>query len=60
LNPAGDFIDGGHERRCAVGLVDILCEDADGALVVIELKAGFAKDAALGQMSVTWARSSAT
>ena len=33
-----------------MGLVDILCEDADGALVVIELKAGFAKDAALGQM----------
>jgi hypothetical protein len=50
LEPALRIIDDGHERRCAAGLIDILCEDTNGALVVIELKAGFAKDAALGQL----------
>jgi hypothetical protein len=50
LEPGLRIIDDGHERRCAAGLIDILCEDAGGALVVIELKPGFAKDAALGQL----------
>ena len=50
LEPGLRIIDTGHERRCTVGLIDILCEGSDGALVVVELKAGLAKDAALGQL----------
>jgi Endonuclease NucS len=50
LEPGLRIIDSGHERRCTVGLIDILCEGSDGALVVVELKAGLAKDAALGQL----------
>jgi RecB family endonuclease NucS len=43
------IIDDGREHRCAAGSIDILCDDSRGALVIIELKAGLAKDAALGQ-----------
>ena len=50
LEPGLKIIDDGREHRCAAGLIDILCEDAHGALVVMELKAGLAKDAALGQV----------
>jgi RecB family endonuclease NucS len=50
LEPGLRIIDEGREHRCAAGLIDILCEDRDGALVLIELKAGLARDAALGQM----------
>jgi hypothetical protein len=50
LEPGLQIIDGGNERRSAAGLVDILCKGSDGALVVVELKAGLAKDAALGQV----------
>jgi hypothetical protein len=49
LEPGLRMIDGGREHRCAAGFIDILCEDPGGALVVVELKAGVAKDAALGQ-----------
>jgi hypothetical protein len=50
LEPDLKIIDDGREHGCAAGLIDILCEDPRGALVVIELKAGLAKDAALGQV----------
>jgi endonuclease len=50
LEPGLQIIDGGREHRCATGMIDILCRDRDGALVVVELKAGLARDAALGQM----------
>lgn len=50
LEPGLRIIDDGREHRCAAGLIDILCEDTGGALVVIELKVGLAKDAALGQV----------
>jgi hypothetical protein len=50
LEPGLKIIDDGREHRSAAGLIDILCEDPRGALVVIELKAGLAKDAALGQV----------
>ena len=38
------------ELSCAAGKIDILCKDGKGALVVIELKAGEAKVAAVGQI----------
>jgi RecB family endonuclease NucS len=44
------IIDGGSEHSCEAGYIDILCEDGQGALVIVELKAGEAKDAALGQV----------
>ena len=50
LEPELRIIDRGREHRCAARLIDILCEGSDSALVVVELKAGIAKDAALGQV----------
>jgi hypothetical protein len=50
LEPGLKVIDEGREHRSAAGQIDILCEGGDGALVVVELKAGVAKDAALGQL----------
>ena len=46
-----DIIDGGMERSVESGFIDILARDLDGALVVIELKAGVAKREALGQIT---------
>jgi endonuclease len=48
---AGLFIrDDGDERSVESGFIDILAEDAEGSLVVIELKAGQAKREAVGQI----------
>jgi endonuclease len=45
------IIDDGAERSVESGFIDITCEDsADGALVVIELKAGKADSRAIGQI----------
>lgn len=40
----------GTEYGTAAGFIDILCKDKNGDFVVIETKAGKAKDAALGQI----------
>jgi RecB family endonuclease NucS len=40
----------GTEYGTAAGFIDILCKDSNGDYVVIETKAGKAKDAALGQI----------
>ena len=40
----------GTEYGTEAGFIDILCRDKNGDLVVIETKAGKAKDAALGQI----------
>ena len=44
------LVDGGVEYQTEVGRIDILAKDQTGALVVIEIKAGKAKDGALGQL----------
>ncbi|MGF1888096.1 endonuclease NucS [Photobacterium profundum] len=43
-------VEGGIEYGIDAGRIDILAKDSTGALVVIELKAGKAKDSALGQL----------
>lgn len=43
-------IDNGTERTVATGRIDITARDSNGSLVVIELKAGQAKDSALTQL----------
>lgn len=40
----------GIEYGTSAGFIDILAKDSDGTYVVIELKAGKAKDSALGQL----------
>ena len=50
LEPGLTIIDGGDERGVESGFIDILAQDAVGALVVIELKAGHARREALGQI----------
>lgn len=42
--------DDGVEYQIDVGRIDLLAKDKDGTIVVIELKAGKAKDNALGQL----------
>jgi hypothetical protein len=49
LKPDLKIIDEGREHRSAAGQIDILCDGGDGALMVVDLEAGVAKDAALGQ-----------
>lgn len=49
LEPGLKFI--GRQEIIDVGRVDILAEDAHGQRVVIELKVGEAKDAAIGQIA---------
>lgn len=44
------IVDGGAERKTNAGFIDILCKDAQGRTVVIELKAGEANDAAIAQI----------
>lgn len=43
------IIDEGMERSVLSGFIDILCRDADGKLVVVELKAGKADSRVIGQ-----------
>lgn len=50
LAPDLTIVDGGRERWNTVGRSDILARDGSGTLVVIELKAGMADDAALTQL----------
>lgn len=50
LEPGLRIIDGGVERIVDAGRIDITAEDRDGALVVIELKAGRADLRAVGQV----------
>ena len=49
LDPALKIVDGGSEQSVAAGRIDITAEAPDGALVVIELKAGKADLRAIGQ-----------
>jgi hypothetical protein len=44
------LVDGGIEYQTEAGRIDILAKTAQGQLVVIELKAGKAKDGAIGQL----------
>jgi hypothetical protein len=44
------IIDGGHEKTTLAGRIDILAQDASGAVVVIELKSGEAAPEALTQL----------
>ena len=41
----------GRQVQCDVGRVDIVGRGADGATVLVELKAGEAKDSAIGQIA---------
>jgi hypothetical protein len=51
LEPGLQIIDGGVERSVESGFIDILARDQDGALVVVELKAGLARRDAVGQVT---------
>ena len=50
LEPGLDIIDGGTERSVVSGRIDITARAADGTVVVIELKAGTARRADVGQV----------
>lgn len=50
LEPGLDVMPDGVEHQTEAGRIDILARDSSGTLVVIELKAGKARDAALGQL----------
>ena len=50
LDPALTIIDEGAERVVTSGFIDILAQDGDGALVVIELKAGKTDARVVGQV----------
>ena len=50
LEPGLRIADDGRERVTDAGRIDITAEDADGATVVIDLKAGTAEPAALTQL----------
>lgn len=50
VEPGLTLVDGGVEYRTEAGNIDILAKEDSGDLVVIEVKAGKAKDNALGQM----------
>jgi RecB family endonuclease NucS len=50
IEPGLKLIDQGKEYQIDVGRIDILAKDKNNKFVVIELKAGKAKDDALGQV----------
>ena len=50
VEPGLTLVDGGVEYQIEVGRIDILAKDQTGGLVAIEIKAGTAKDGALGQL----------
>jgi hypothetical protein len=50
LEPGLTIIDDGKERVTEAGRIDITARDADGAIVVIELKAGTAQPAVVAQI----------
>jgi RecB family endonuclease NucS len=50
LDPTLRIVDDGRERRVDSGFIDILAEDDQGVLVVIELKAAEAPEAAIAQV----------
>ena len=50
LDPKLTIVDGGSEQKVAAGWIDIKAGASDGALVVIELKAGKADLRAIGQI----------
>ena len=50
LEPGLKIVDGGAERTAEAGRIDITAEDAEGRLVVIELKAHFAQPGDIAQV----------
>ena len=50
LEPGLEILDDGAERSVASGFIDITAMDAEGAIVVIELKAGTARQGAVAQI----------
>ena len=50
LEPGLEIIDDGAERSVASGFIDITARDAQGAVVVVELKAGTARQKAVAQV----------
>ena len=50
LEPGLKIIDDGAERSVDSGFIDITARDVDGAIVVIELKTGTARQAAIAQI----------
>jgi RecB family endonuclease NucS len=50
IEPGLILVDGGVEYQTEAGRIDILAKDQTGGLVVIEIKAGKAKDSAIGQL----------
>lgn len=49
LEPGLSIVDGGRERKVDAGFIDILAKDQQGSYVVVELKAGESRPAALTQ-----------
>ena len=50
LEPGLEIIDDGAERSVSSGFIDITAKDADGKIVVIELKTGIARQKAVAQI----------
>ena len=50
LEPGLEIVDDGAERSVSSGLIDITAQDGQGAIVVIELKSGTARQGAVAQV----------